>query len=262
MYRRELLFDIRIDALRMPEAVARVYELIARKSGSCAFVVTPNVDHIVMLQEREDLAAAYRDASLVLADGWPLVSASHWLGKPLPERVAGSDLVPALLESANIAQPLKLFLLGAAEGVGARAAARIHAQFPHATVTGVYSPPLGFEKDDAENAKILQMIADADADILVLGLGAPKQELWIHKHRGGVKAPVALCVGATIDFLAGEKRRAPVWVQMLRMEWLYRLAGEPRRLVSRYAKDARIFPQVVFREWRRNVFGAPRKRFV
>jgi N-acetylglucosaminyldiphosphoundecaprenol N-acetyl-beta-D-mannosaminyltransferase len=86
--------------------------------------------------------------------------------------------------------------------------------------------------------------------VVVVGLGAPKQELWVHRHRNDISAPVALCVGATIDFLAGEKKRAPKLVQRLGLEWLHRMLSEPRRLVKRYARDAWIFPQLVWREWR------------
>ena len=116
-------------------------------------------------------------------------------------------------------------------------------------VVGTYSPPLGFEKDPKQNQSILQMVATAKPDVLIVGLGAPKQELWVHAHRDQITAPVALCVGAAIDFLAGEKPRAPRWVRRLGFEWLHRLASEPRRLAFRYLRDGWIFPQLVWREW-------------
>jgi N-acetylglucosaminyldiphosphoundecaprenol N-acetyl-beta-D-mannosaminyltransferase len=244
------LFGVHVDALRMPEAVAVVRRWLRETNAACRFVVTPNVDHIVLLQENEQLRAAYEHASLVLADGWPVVSASRWLGRPLPERVTGSDLVPELFETATAEEPLTVYLLGAMPGVAERAAEKIHFRWPNVRVTGWYSPPLGFEKSDAENEQILSRIAAAKPDILILGLGAPKQELWIDRHRDLVQAKAALCVGATIDFLAGERQRAPRWMQQLKLEWLYRMAGEPRRLVSRYARDAWVFPQLVWKEWR------------
>jgi N-acetylglucosaminyldiphosphoundecaprenol N-acetyl-beta-D-mannosaminyltransferase len=180
-----------------------------------------------------------------------VVLAARLLGQRLPERVAGSDLVPALCEAAQtIKRPLRLFLLGAMPGVGERAKANIERLWPNVQVTGVYSPPLGFEKNDAENASILRQIADAQPDVLVVGLGAPKQELWVHAHRSAIAAPAALCVGATIDFLAGEKKRAPLWMRRCGLEWLHRAASEPTRLARRYARDAWIFPQLVWRQWR------------
>jgi N-acetylglucosaminyldiphosphoundecaprenol N-acetyl-beta-D-mannosaminyltransferase len=115
-------------------------------------------------------------------------------------------------------------------------------------VVGCYSPPLGFENDAKENERILMLIREAAPDLLVLGLGAPKQELWMHRHRGEIAAKVALCVGATIDFLAGEKKRAPKWIQSLGLEWAHRMCSEPKRLVKRYARDAVIFPRLVLKE--------------
>jgi N-acetylglucosaminyldiphosphoundecaprenol N-acetyl-beta-D-mannosaminyltransferase len=177
------------------------------------------------------------------------VWASRLLGQPLPERVTGADLVPSLFDASDASRPLTVFLLGAMPGVADRAAKNIEAHWPHVKVTGTYSPPFGFERDARENERILEMIAEASPDVLVLGVGAPKQELWIHEHRDRVAARVALCVGATIDFLADEKPRAPQWMQQTGLEWCYRLASEPRRLVGRYARDAWLFPQLVWREW-------------
>ncbi len=252
------LFGLEIDRVTMPEAVERVLAWAAAHDGVCRFVVTPNLDHAVMFQEHAGLRAAYAEAALVLADGWPLVAASRWLGKPLPERVAGSDLVPALFSAAcQQRRPLRAFLLGAAPGVAERAAANIERRWPAVHICGCYSPPLGFERDAAANGEILRQVANARPDVLVIGLGAPKQELWLHDHRSELRVPVALGVGATIDFLAGERRRAPRWIQRLHLEWLHRLASEPRRLAARYARDACAFPRLLWREWRATARGRP-----
>jgi len=249
MSARVELFGVEIDPLRMDQAVAQIIAWIADPAGRCHFVVTPNVDHIVMLQHHAGLKAAYGDAGMVLADGAPVLWSSRLLRCGLPERVAGSDLVPALFDAARTEQPLRAYLLGAAPGVADRAAANIGRRWPAVEVVGTYSPPLGFEKDESENAAILDRISAARPDVLIVGLGAPKQELWVHKHRDALSAKVALCVGATIDFLAGERSRAPVWMREAGLEWLYRVASEPRRLASRYAKDALIFPRLLAREW-------------
>ncbi|MGI9500259.1 MAG: WecB/TagA/CpsF family glycosyltransferase [Geminicoccaceae bacterium] len=216
----------------------------------CRYVVTPNADHTVMLQEHEGLREAYLDADMVLADGFPVILASRLLGRRLPERVAGSDLVPALFAAADPKRPLRIFLLGAAPGVADRAGKRIEAEWPGVEIVDTYSPPFGFEDDEVEQERILTCVRAAAADVLVVGLGAPKQEIWVHEQRGRIAAPVALCVGATIDFLAGERSRAPQWLRSIHLEWFYRLLGEPRRLFWRYARDAWIFPQLVWREWR------------
>jgi N-acetylglucosaminyldiphosphoundecaprenol N-acetyl-beta-D-mannosaminyltransferase len=247
---RVRLFGVEIDRLTMREAVGRLAGWVNDGARPCRYVVTPNVDHAVLLETNAELRAAYADASLTLADGMPVVWASRLLRRALPERVTGSDLVPALFDSATVERPLRVFLLGAMPGVGERAARRIAERWPHVTVVGTYSPPLGFERDDAENAKILEMIAAARPDALIVGFGAPKQELWVHAWRDRIDASVALCAGATIDFLAGEKKRAPGWMRGTGLEWLHRCLTEPRRLVKRYARDAVVFPRLFWREWR------------
>ncbi|MEM7043630.1 MAG: WecB/TagA/CpsF family glycosyltransferase [Pseudomonadota bacterium] len=241
----------------MDDAVRQVLSWIDEPYRECRYIVTPNADHTVMLQEQAGLRNAYQDAAMVLADGFPVILASRLLGRRLPERVAGSDLVPALFTAADPARPLRTFLLGAAPGVADRAAERIGAEeaWQGVEIVGTYSPPFGFEHDDVEQERILARVREARPDLLVIGLGAPKQELWMHKHRSKIKAPVALCVGATIDFLAGERTRAPKWLQRIHLEWFYRMMGEPRRLFWRYARDAWIFPQLVWREWRSSLMN-------
>ncbi len=252
MNARVLLFQAEIDAVTLDEAANTVLQWAKEESSSkdrnCRFVVTPNVDHTVMLQESSKLRDVYADAHLVLADGWPVVAASRFLGCPLPERVAGSDLVPRVFSNAS--DEVTVFLLGAMPGVADQAKQNIHRQWPHVKVVGTYSPRFGFEKDERENASILQRIEEAKPDLLVVGLGAPKQEYWVHQHHHQISAKVALCVGATIDFLAGAKPRAPRWMQKSGLEFLHRVASEPKRLFKRYTKDAWIFPQLVWREWR------------
>lgn len=247
--RRVPLFGFELDAISMSEAVEQIYGWVASGERSCRFVVTPNVDHAVLFQQHAGLRRAYANASLVLADGMPVVVAARLLGRALPGRVAGSDLAPALFDAAERHGGLRVYLLGAAPGVARRAAANIAARWPSVRVVGTYSPPIGFERDRQENEKILAKIAAAKPDVLIVGLGAPKQELWVDAHRDGIEASAALCIGATIDFLAGEKRRAPRWMCRVGLEWLHRVASEPRRLLRRYARDAWIFPRLVWREW-------------
>ncbi|MEX0585873.1 MAG: WecB/TagA/CpsF family glycosyltransferase [Pirellulales bacterium] len=243
------LFGMNVARVTMNETLDRVLGWCREPRGeACRFVVTPNVDHAVMFQERPEFQAAYADADLVLADGAPIVLASRLVGRALPERVAGSDLVLRLFAESR--QPLHVYLLGAAPGVAEEAAANVRRKWRNVEVVGTYSPPLEFENDDAENARILAMIAAAAPDLLIVGFGAPKQELWVHQHCRGLQAKVVLCAGATIDFLAGNRRRSPVWMRRVGLEWVHRLVTEPRRLAGRYARDAWVFPQLVWREWR------------
>lgn len=232
----------------MDEAVASLRSWISEDEGECRYVVTPNVDHTVLLQENNELSKAYDAAHLILADGHPIVWASRLLRKPLPERVPGSELVPALFDSFNENGQLKVFLLGALPGVGAIAAANMKKRWPNVQTVGVYSPPLGFENDPGECNDILGRIALSRPDVVIVGLGAPKQEIWANRYYKEMNAKAALCVGATIDFLAGKQKRAPIWMQKTGVEWLHRMCSQPRRLVKRYAKDAWVFPQLVWRQ--------------
>jgi N-acetylglucosaminyldiphosphoundecaprenol N-acetyl-beta-D-mannosaminyltransferase len=254
---RVRLFGFEVDALCMREAVAKVLDWAAERDGVCRFIVTPNADHAVLFQENEKLRQAYAAASLVLVDGMPLLVAAKLLRRGVPERVPGSDLVPALFaassERPKSQRSLRVYLLGAAAGVAERAAARIHATWTGVEVVGCYSPPFGFERDPAENEAILTRVAQSKCDVLIVGLGAPKQELWVLKHQARIAAPVALCVGATIDFLAGEKARAPRWMRRVGLEWVHRLGSEPRRLARRYLRDGIHLPRLMWREIR----GAP-----
>ena len=276
------LFGMQINPLRMQDVIEQLLDWVKHPDGTCRYIVTPNVDHAVMFQKHEGLRRAYADAALVLTDGFPVFVAARMLRRQIPERVPGSDLVPTLFETVNPfgatgsasaaddgkfaprssgrasgtqteaakIKLLRIFLLGAAPGVADQAARNIAQRWPAVKIVGTYSPPLGFEKNPAENAAIIQRVNAAKPDVLVLGLGAPKQELWIQSHRHELNVPVALCVGATIDFLAGEKARAPIWMRRVGLEWLHRLASEPRRLAKRYLRDAWVFPHLVWREAR------------
>lgn len=241
------LFNYEVDPLTMTEAVDQVLAWIGCRDRLCRYVVTPNVNHTVLLERHAGLRLAYRDAGLVLVDGMPLVLATRLLGHPVPQRVAGSDLVPRLLDEADRRGGMSLFLLGAGPGVAHRAARQLERRWPNCRVVGTNSPPVGFEHDNAHSEAIISQIERARPDLLVVGLGAPKQELWVHAHRARLAVRAALCVGATIDFLAGEKRRAPGWMQRCGLEWLHRVATEPRRLATRYACDAWAFSWLFYR---------------
>lgn len=244
------IFGLTVHRLTLAEAVSQCLCWMSEEKHSCRYVVTPNLDHVIQYQERSDLREAYRRSSMVIADGWPLVLASSVSGRPLPERVAGSDLVPALFHAIEQSQePRSLFLLGAAPGVAEMAAAVITKSSPRVQVVGTYSPPLGFEHSADECAEIRRRINEVSPDLLVVGLGAPKQELWLAAHHEALQVGVAIAAGATIDFLAGRQKRAPVWMQRTHLEWLHRLLSHPRRLAGRYFRDALMLPSLFWREY-------------
>ena len=179
------------------------------------------------------------DAHLVLCDGTPLIWASRWLGVPLRERVAGSDLTPKLAERAA-AKGHRLFFLGSNEAVLNLAKDTLVARHPGLVVCGVYSPPYA-KLLDLDHDEIARRIQEAKPDIVLVALGAPKQEKWIYMHYRKLGVPLCIGIGASLDFVAGKFSRAPVWMQKCGLEWTYRLMQEPKRLVHRYWLDFRFF---------------------
>lgn len=233
-----------IDSLTMDEVLHSIDELICKKSNS--YVVTPNVDHIVRLENDIGLQEAYKKADLILADGKPLIWISKWYGRPIKEKISGSDLFPKLCEMAEEKQ-YSIFLLGAAEGVAQKAADKLIQLFPKLQIAGVYSPPVGFEKDEAEIEKIIRLIKEASPRILVVGLGCPKQEIFMHSYCNKLGVPISLGLGASIDFMAGTVKRAPRWVSNCGFEWLYRFLKEPKRLFKRYFFDDLWIVYLIFK---------------
>ena len=226
--------NIQIDNITMEDAVIRIDQMI--QTGVNQYVVTPNIDHIVRLEKDELFREIYRQASLVLTDGQPLIWISRLLGTPIVEKVSGSDLFPKVCEMAA-QKGYRLFLLGAAEGVAAKAAVNLQKKYKGLQIAGVYSPPYGFETNQAELKHIIHILEEAKPHILAIGLGAPKQEKFFFKYRKYLSIPVVLHIGASIDFEAGNLKRAPEWMRRVGLEWLYRLLMEPGRLAKRYLVD-------------------------
>lgn len=236
----------------LAEAVDRVIDLCDKKNP--AYVVTPNVDHIVLLEDHEEFRSSYADADLVLADGMPIVWASYLLQQPLKERVAGSDLAPALCERAAQTGH-RIFLFGAAPGVAEKAATVLKDRYPGIRVVGAYSPPLGFDKNPEQTAEALTILNESGADLIFLAMSTISQEVFMHHNHERLGQGVMLGIGATIDFIAGEKVRAPVFLQKIGLEWAFRLSQEPKRLFWRYARDVKFIPillREVVRRWRRS----------
>ena len=237
-------FNIVIDNLSMSETLATIDEFVA--SDKHKIVVTPNVDHLVKLQTDKVFLSAYQSANLVLTDGVPLLWAAKIMGTPIKEKVSGSDLFPKLCERAAL-KNYSLFFLGGLEGVAEKAFQKLKEDYPDLNVIGVYSPPFGFEDKALENEKILKLINIHEPDILCVGLGAPKQEKWLYKHRDQLKVKVSLGIGASFDFVAGNVKRAPIWMQNNGLEWLFRTFQEPKRMFKRYFIEDLIFFPIVLK---------------
>lgn len=202
-------------------------------------VFTPNVDHLIKLQSDRQLFQAYQIADYVICDSQILVYASRFLGTPFKEKLSGSDIFPAFCHYHKNNPDIRIFLLGAAPGVAKKAQARINAKIGRKIVIAEYSPPWGFEKDEQECQKIVQVINDSGATVLGVGVGAPKQELFISRYRDkfNLNIKIIMGIGATIDFEAGNVKRAPKFLSDIGLEWFYRFMVEPRRLWKRYFVD-------------------------
>ena len=229
----------------MHEALLCIDELIGDQRPSAVF--TPNVDHIVNIQCDPDFAEIYAQADLVLNDSAVLLMTSRLLKKPLQAKVSGSDLFPRLCALAA-RKGYRVYFLGGKPGIVDAAAAKLKAIHPELIVAGTYSPSFGFENNAQEGQDILDEIAACRPDILFVGVGSPKQEKWIAKHKTAMQVPVALGIGASFDFVAGSLKRAPAWMQHWGLEWFYRFCCDPKRLFARYfVRDIKFF-RIAFRE--------------
>ena len=241
------LFKMPINNLTLAETLAAMKEHI--EADEQGYVVTPNVDHAVEFAKNELFRQAYHDAAFVLADGVPILWAGRLFGKPIKEKISGSDLLYWLSEYAA-KHGFSVFLLGAAEGVGQEAGRILQEMYPGLTVAGTYSPPLGFEKDPEQNQKAIDLIRASGADICFTALGAPKQDLWNWRYHQECGAKLCLGIGASLDFVAGRVKRAPVWMQRVGLEWTWRIMQEPVRMGKRYLIRDAYFLILLWREWR------------
>lgn len=238
--------DVTINAAPFDDVLSRV--LAAPDTGERLSVHFATAHTIVEAHDDPRLRAALA-AGLVEPDGMPLVWLGRRAGLPV-ERVCGPDFLPALVKG-GIPDGRTHYFFGGAPGVPESLAVRLAAQFPGMRVAGTMSPPfrsLSHEEDDA----IVEQINEAAPDYVWVGLGSPKQDIWVAEHRSRLHASTLLAVGAAFDFHAGIHRRAPSWMQRTGTEWVYRLASEPRRLAGRYTRvNVRFLGLVLRAKWGR-----------
>jgi N-acetylglucosaminyldiphosphoundecaprenol N-acetyl-beta-D-mannosaminyltransferase len=222
------------DSLSEQQVVTRVFESLDQRQGG--LIVTVNVDICKRVIQDRASYELVRAASLVVADGMPLVWAARLSGQPLPERVTGSSLI-FTLSAAAARQGRSIYLLGGEPGVPERAAAELVRRFPGLKVAGTDSPPVGFDTRPDELALVRSRVAAARPDVVFAGLGFPKQERVIAGIAPGLPGTWFIGCGAAIQFAAGVRTRAPLWMQQAGLEWVHRLISEPRRLYRRYLVD-------------------------
>lgn len=214
-----------------------------RSPGRRQCVFTANVDQVVRYARDAQFRRAYEAADLVVADGMPLVWSADWLGEALPERVAGIDLLHGLC-GLSAQAGYRCYLLGAQAEVNARARENLVAAYPPLRICGTHSGYFALD------LPVVEAINQAKAQVLFVGMGSPRQELWLGRNWAGLNCRLALTVGGAFDVIAGKLTRAPVALQKIGLEWLWRLLQEPRRLGWRYLIEGRKFLPLLWREWR------------
>ncbi len=236
------ILNIQVDNITKKELLERFTEGV---------LITPNVDHLMKLQRDREFYEIYQKADYVTVDSQIVKMAMKFLGTPVKEVITGSGFLPSFYTYHKDNPEVKIFLLGAAPGVADTAMQKINAKVGREIVVGALSPTFGFEKDEEECRKIIDIINQTDANVLVVGVGAPKQEKWIYKYKDQLKhVKIYLAIGATIDFEAEKVKRAPVIMQKLAIEWLYRLVKEPRRLWRRYIVEDMPFFALILKQKR------------
>jgi N-acetylglucosaminyldiphosphoundecaprenol N-acetyl-beta-D-mannosaminyltransferase len=232
------------------EAADAVMDLVA--NGGPAYFITANAHYAMLSHSIERLREINRVAAFIVADGAPLVWASRYLRTPLPERVAGSDLIYDLCERAA-EKGFALYLLGGEPGVAEEAGRKLIQRYPELRIVGAEAPPFR-PLSDAEQIALCDRIRAARPDLLLVAFGQPKGELWLAENLPALNGAVGVQIGASLDFVAGRVRRAPRAVQKVGMEWAYRIWTDPSRLAPRYARNAWFIVKMIANDAKRSVF--------
>ena len=243
--------DLKISALPLAETAA----LICHNAGSVAAqnVFTLNLDHVVKMRKDAMFRGAYRRAGLITADGFPIVLACRLQGKRV-SRVAGSDLIAPISEEAARSGK-SIYLFGSSLQVLTEASRLLQQRNAGLTIAGAFAPPQGFNPTSEDARRCIETIGKSGADLCFVALGAPKQELFADYGKSLLPNTSFVCIGAGLDFIAGTQVRAPYWMQRWGLEWLWRAASDPQRLLYRYLLCMAALPGFLARAalvlWRR-----------
>lgn len=245
---------IRINNMTEDEILDYV-DFCVRRRSPC-HIVGVNVDQCIRVIEDGYSKRIFDNAEIVFTDGKPIVWMAKRLNRPIIEKVSGPDLMLSLCKRGGL-NNYKIFLLGAAPGVAAKAGRKLEHDYPGLKCVGTYSPPFGFENDSAEMNKIVAMLRDSSADQLFVGMGSPKQDVFIFENMHKYNIPVSFSMGAALDFLGGSVNRAPKWMSDCGLEWFHRFIQDPKRLFKRYfIDDVRILKY--YREFKNKEIKAGR----
>lgn len=233
---RANLLGVQISAIHMQQALDTIDEWLHLRQPH--YVCVTSAHGVIEAQEDPELRRILNQSGMSTPDGMSIVWLLKLMGHRQVSRVYGPDLMEAVCEH-SVEKGYRHFMFGGAEGVADKLAAALQNRFPGLQIAGTYCPPFYIPSPE-EDQMMVDMINNSGADIVWIGISTPKQERWMASHLGQLEAPVMVGVGAAFDFLSGVKRQAPRWIQRSGLEWLFRLANEPRRLFPRYIQYPRF----------------------
>ena len=231
---RSWVWGVPFDCITMQESIDHIGRLIAGRTPS--YVITANLNYLMLHHQQSELWPVTEDAAMILADGQPIVWRSRLTSRPLPQRVAGSEMIHELAQRASD-RGWGIYFLGGEPGVAAACANRLAQRYPGLRIAGVESPPFRPLSEQEQREQDTRII-ESGADLLLIAFGQPKGEKWIHQNYRRLGVPVSIQLGASFDFIAGTAKRAPRIWQRFGMEWAYRMLSDPKRLMPRYAANA------------------------
>ena len=236
------LLGLPLDAIDLETTVHKIHQ--AAKNKSACFISTPNLNFLIASQTDEKFRDSVINSDLSIADGKPLIWLARILGIPLPERVAGSDLIEALIENKKGYKPLKVFFFGGQEGIAQQACEKLNSQDKGLQCVGFYNPGFG-SIEDMSSTEIIEKINHTNADFIIVSLGAKKGQAWIEYNKDKLDAPIISHLGAVVNFVAGNVKRAPKIYRRIGLEWLWRIKEEPL-LWKRYMSDGLALIYLLF----------------
>lgn len=237
---------IDVDNLTLDEIVNNIFEMVEHRVP--VQVVGVNVDQYLLVRKHQYSRKIFNESALIFIDSKPVAVMSRLLGYPIKKRTTGPDLMESICEKGAV-RKYKIFLLGAGPGVAEVCGKKLMEKYPGIQSVGAYSPPFGFQHNNKEIEKINLMLKESGADMLFVGMGSPKQDIFIYENMKEYQIPVSFSMGAALDFIAGNVRRAPRWMIKSGLEWFYRVWQDPKRLWKRYfVNDMKIIP-IFLAEW-------------
>lgn len=258
---RVWIWGVPFARVAMNETLDLVDRLV--EQGRPELFITANLHYAMLTDRHSRLRIVNARAAFILADGMPMVWYSRLKRKPLPERIAGSDLIFKLCQRAA-ERGHRVFLLGGGPGIAEQAAENLCRKYPDLQIAGVEAPPMLNKMNSEEHQELIVRVRRSKSDLLLVAFGQPKGEMWLAENCQSLGVPVCVQLGASFDFVAGRVQRAPKWIQRIGMEWLYRISREPFRMAPRYFQDGLFLLKALardaaaFRSFRRS--DKPNKR--